>query len=206
MFDAAGNVIEVVTDIGRAGELNAQLGTPALNSYSNIPPNLAQAAGLSGVGAEDQKTPSPEEGGGDAEAGESDAEESQSTEDSPVVARLKRGLGGTGKLIEDYVPPIAQMPGSALSGVKTISGLAEGAVDPVVGASQGALDATKRLGSTLASAGKQALTPKKGLPPIKKNVEAIRTSAEDLVQRMDTPQVAEMMRKRLMNLAKGNRE
>lgn len=214
VFDAAGNVIEVVTDIGRAGELNAQLGTPTLNSYSNIPPNLAQAAGLSGAKPEDQEALSLEKGDGDAEGGESDAEAEESgwkppSETVPAVRAAKRELGKAAQLIEDYTPPLANR---ALLNIPTMSsaGLraAEAAVDPVVGAGQGAMGATKKLGSTLVSAAERELTPKKGLPPVKVNMQDIQTSADDLIQRQsgNVSQLAEMVRKKMINLAKRTSE
>jgi hypothetical protein len=115
-------------------------------------------------------------------------------------------LGGPGRLIEDYVPPVAQHAVPGLKALGDVSRLAEGVVDPFVQGQELARSVRDPALGALAGLAKSQATPKKGLPPVKKNVEAIRTSAEDLVQRMDTPQVAETIRKRLMNLAKRNNE
>jgi hypothetical protein len=216
VFDAAGNVIEVVTDIGRAGELNAQLGAPTLNSYSNIPPELEQK--YFGVGPEDQKAPSPEEGGGDAEPGEKVdevAEESgwrPPSEMVPAVRAAKRELGKAAQLIEDYTPPLADrallnLPSGGRAGLRAL----EAAVDPALKGGILDEDAVRSYlgaGEKLVSAGKQAVTPKKGLPPVKVNMQDIQTSADDLIQRQsgNVSQMAEIIKKRLVNLAKRNSE
>lgn len=215
VFDAAGNVIEVVTDIGRAGELNAQLGAPTLNSYSNIPPELEQR--YFGVGPEDQKVPSTEEDEEQVAEDKRPADvlkQKWPSEYSPTAAQIKQGLGASGQGIEDYVPPIAQRLLPGLGAVKTVSGLAESAADPLMmagaktaraleGVSKSVLDPAAK---AAASAAVGQMVPKKGLPPVKKTVKDIQTSLEDYAARQSTHPMVEIINKKLLNRGKRTSE